>query len=242
MKVYLNSINGIPDALISLLMSKRSWTPDDEKEVRMLDYRINTRFGEFYPCGADKDDIKDYEQRMKILLKWGQKHITLLKFIDLSFTVEGIHRAGQDDWDAHAERYHTRIIRSSTRLADFKKGEMSDWYKGKIIPTDEAIDLLNMQLPETIEKDGVTYVRAVNGYIREDMKDDKDVKRGLYMLSIPSNFIFRCDLANFAHVYQNRNQNSAANPEVKMLAEECASLIRQYQPLITPDVLNAIQN
>lgn len=242
MKVYLNSISGIPDALTSLLMSKRSWTPEAESEIRRLDRSVNNGDGTFTPLWASEDDIADYERRMKVLLRWGQKHITLLKFIDLSFTVEGIHRAGQDDWDAHAERYHNRIIRSSTRLAEFKKGEMSDWYKGKIIPTDEALDLLHMQLPETIEKDGVTYVRVVNGYIREDMKDDKDVKRGLYMLSIPSNFIFRCDLANFAHVYQNRNQNSAANPEVKMLAEECANLIRQYQPLITPDVLNAIQN
>ena len=51
----------------------------------------------------------------------------MLDFVTISVTVEGIHRAGQDDWDAHAKRFDNRIIRSSTRLADFSEGEMSDY-------------------------------------------------------------------------------------------------------------------
>lgn len=241
MKVYLNSIDGIADAFVSLLMSKRSWTAEKEAGIRDLCDRVLTRYGQLR-SDAPLEDIAEYERYMRALLKWGTHHITLLKFIDLSFTVEGMHRAGQDDWDAHAQRFHNRIIRSSTRLADFQAGEMSDWYRGKIIPSNEALQHLGMELPEKIDVDGKTYVQAVNGYIREDLKDNKDVKRGLYMLSIPSNFIFRCDLADFAHVYQQRGQHGGANPEVKQGAEKMADLITYFQPMITREVLMDVRN
>ena len=76
------------------------------------------------------------------LFKWGVKHYTMLRFIDLSFTVYGLHRAGQDDIDAHAMRMNNRIIRSSTRLADFSRGETSEYSADKIIPTDVAFAAL----------------------------------------------------------------------------------------------------
>ncbi len=56
------------------------------------------------------------------------------RFLDFSFTVYNLHRAGQDDLDSHAKRMENRIIRSSTRLADFAAGEMSDYYKGQDHP------------------------------------------------------------------------------------------------------------
>lgn len=241
MKVYLNSIDGIADAFTSLLMSKRSWTPEKEAAIRELCERVLTRGGEIRH-DTPADDLAEYEKKMRALLKWGTHHITLLKFIDLSFTVEGMHRAGQDDWDAHAQRFQNRIIRSSTRLADFQAGEMSDWYRDKIIPTNEALQHLGVELPEKIDVEGETYVKAVNGYIREDLKDNKDVKRGLYMLSIPSNFIFRCNLADFAHVYQQRGQHGGANPEVKQAAEMMVDLITASQPVITREVLLDVEN
>lgn len=241
MKVYLNSIDGIADAFTSLLMSKRSWTPEKEAAIRELCERVLTRGGEIRH-DTPADDLVEYEKKMRALLKWGTHHITLLKFIDLSFTVEGMHRAGQDDWDAHAQRFQNRIIRSSTRLADFQAGEMSDWYRHKIIPTDEALQQIGWELPEKIDIDGTLFVKAVNGYIREDLKDNKDVKRGLYMLSIPSNFIFRCNLADFAHVYQQRGQHGGANPEVKQAAEMMVDLITASQPMITREVLLDVEN
>ena len=69
--------------------------------------------------------------------------------------------------------------------------------------------------------DGKKYVKTTNGYILEEHKDDRDVKRGLYMLSIPSNFIFKVNLTEFSHVYKERNADGTANPEVKELAEGC---------------------
>lgn len=146
----------------------------------------------------------------------------MLRFIDLSFSVYGLHRAGQDDLDSHAMRMNNRIIRSSTRLADFSDGEMSDYYAGKIIPTDMALASLGITTPDEIVVDGKTYVRAVNGYILKGMENSKDVKRGLYMLSIPSNFVFRISLTEFAHVFKERNESGGANPEVKMAVESMA--------------------
>ncbi len=147
----------------------------------------------------------------------------MLRFIDLSFTVYGLHRGGQDDLDSHAMRMNNRIIRSSTRLADFSRGEVSSFYEDKIIPTDVALAHLGISTPDEIEYNGVTYVRAVNGYIVKGMENNNDAKRGLYMLSIPSNFIFKIQLTEFAHVYKERNNDGTANPEVKEAVESMAA-------------------
>lgn len=242
MKTYLNSIQGIPDAITSMFMSKRTWTRDKEQEIRdACDYVLD-RTGRFQINPDSKDErVVQYNKWLGSLTKWGTQHITMLKFIDLSVTVEGLHRAGQDDWDAHAKRFDNRIIRSSTRLARFGN-EMSDFYKDKIVPTDMALDILNIDLPEKITKDGQTYVRNINGYVREDLFDDNDTRRGLYMLSIPSNFIFKVNLAEFAHVYKERNKNGHANPEVKECCEQIMDLITDAQPMFTRELMLAIKN
>lgn len=230
MKVYLNEITGIADALVSMYMSKRSWTRESETKIRNLCYRVlNPRGGILPQTTIVEQDAHDYNHLMDTLLNWGQRHITMLRFIDFSITVEGLHRAGQDDWDSHAQRFNNRIIRSSTRLATFTD-EMSEWYQGKIIPTDLALASLGITTPNSIVSDGSTYVKTTNGYIREDMKNNMDVKRGLYMLSIPSNFIFKCDLTNWSHVYKERNNLGSANPEVKMVSEEIATQVEEFQP------------
>lgn len=242
MKAYLNSIQGIPDAITSMFMSKRTWTRDKEQEIRDACDCVLDRTGRFQINPDSKDErVVQYNKWLGSLTKWGTQHITMLKFIDLSVTVEGLHRAGQDDWDAHAKRFDNRIIRSSTRLARFGN-EMSDFYKDKIVPTDMALDILNIDLPEKITKDGQTYVRNINGYVREDLFDDNDTRRGLYMLSIPSNFIFKVNLAEFAHVYKERNKNGHANPEVKECCEQIMDLITDAQPMFTRELMLAIKN
>lgn len=242
MKAYLNSIQGIPDAITSMFMSKRTWTRDKEQEIRNACDYVLDRTGRFQINPDSKDErVVQYNKWLGSLTKWGTQHITMLKFIDLSVTVEGLHRAGQDDWDAHAKRFDNRIIRSSTRLARFGN-EMSDFYKDKIVPTDMALDILNIDLPEKITKDGQTYVRNINGYVREDLFDDNDTRRGLYMLSIPSNFIFKVNLAEFAHVYKERNKNGHANPEVKECCEQIMDLITDAQPMFTRELMLAIKN
>ena len=226
MKVYLNRIDGIADAMVSLLMSKRSWTREREEHIRdVVKCCTNEKDGTFnhmnYSVSDYSEIFEEFDKQMRSLIKWGKKHITLLKFIDLSITVEGLHRAGQDDWDAHAERFDNRIIRASTRLATFEGDEVSEWYKGKIMPMDVFLKLMSDEyhLPEEFNFGGNDWVRTTNGYIRKDLQDDRDVKRGLYMECIPSNFIFKVNLAQYAHVYKQRGNHGHANPEVKILAE-----------------------
>ena len=230
MKVFLNEITGMDDAFVTMYMSKRTWTRELEETLRN-DWTTYLLFKDMQDIdeGARKA-IENTKARINSFCKWAWQHATMLDYVTISVTVEGMHRAGQDDWDAHACRYNNRIIRSSTRLADFSDGEMSDFYKGKIIPTDAALKILGIEIPENIYVEGQTYVKAVNGYIREDLKNNRDVKRGLYMQSIPSNFIFKCNMAQWAHVYKMRNENSGANPEVKELAESIQDQIEAEMP------------
>lgn len=241
MNVYLNSIDGIGDAMRTLYLSKRTWTKELDDHLSLLCDEVLDRHGRVRQ-DADPSYLAEYNHIMKRVCMYGQRHITMLKFIDLSFMVEGLHRAGQDDWDSHAKRFDNRIIRSSTRLADFGGGEKSDYYKGKIITTDEALACLGLEIPKEIEVGGKKFVKGVNGYILEGYENNKDVKRGLYMLSIPSNFVFRINLTEMAHVYKERNINGTANPEVKELCETIADLIESWQPEFTRELLLAIKN
>jgi hypothetical protein len=244
MEVHLNRVDGIDDAIISMFLSKRTLTREMEMDIRQEVASYSRHFpkdGE--PVGSLLELSEKLDDWLKKLFKWGVRHYTMLRFIDLSFTVYGLHRAGQDDLDAHAMRMNNRIIRSSTRLADFSMGETSEYYSDKIIPTDVALAYLGITTPEELEHEGKTYVRAANGYILKGMENDKDVKRGLYMLSIPSNFIFRIQLTEFAHVFKERNIYGTANPEVKRAVESMADqLDAATNRFANRDLLLAIKN
>lgn len=246
MEVYLNRIDGWDDAILTMFYSKRTITRSFEREVREAVYEstIHSPFygaiGRLFP---ESEYYPKVEAWLKTLFKWSPHHITMGRFLDFSFSVYGMHRAGQDDWDAHAQRFNNRIVRSSTRLADFRGGEMSDYYHGNIIPTDVALAIMGVTTPERLEYMGKIYVRAVNGYILEGKENDKDVKRGLYMLSIPSNFIFKINLTEFAHVYKERGIDGTANPEVKDACEMMVDLLEKASiGFINRELLTKIKN
>ena len=246
MNVYVNEVTGIADAIVSMFFSKRTWTRELEEEIRstvnfVTDYKGQLLREEQIPDGG-KYLLEKYNDWIEKLTKWSGIHITLGRFVDFSITVENCHRGAGDDWDAHAQRFNNRIIRSSTRLAEFHDGEMSDYYKGKIITTASAMDILGIDTPETIDVDGVKYVKCVNGYIKEEYKNDPDVKRGLYMLSIPWCFIFKCNLTEWAHVYKQRRVEGHANDEVKELCETICDQLYEFQPWLTRDLFHYIQN
>lgn len=243
MEVYLNRIDGIDDAIISMFLSKRTLTRELETEIRQEVLRCSSMTYENGPLGALDEPSEKLEDWLNKLFKWGTRHITMLRFIDLSFSVYGLHRGGQDDLDSHAMRMNNRIIRSSTRLADFSRGETSVFYADRIVPTDVALAYLGIDTPDEIEYEGRTFVRATNGYILKGMEDNKDVKRGLYMLSIPSNFIFRSQLTEFAHIFKERNSDGGANPEVKEAVEDMAKQVNvATRGFVDRDLLFAIKN
>lgn len=242
MNVTVNSITGFEDAFVAMYMSKRTWTPELDKEIRFTCDAVLDKNGRIVK-GCDAEYLEKFNKWLEMLLRMGRKHITVLRYIDISIMTEGLHRAGQDDIDAHARRFDNRIIRSSTRLAEFSDGEMSDYYKDKIITGEEALKaVLGIDIPEKIEYKGDTYVKSTNGYVKEEYKDNKDVKRGLYMLSIPSNFIAKINLCEWGHVFGERNENGSANPEVKQWAELVTKLITDMHSQITRDYVLSIEN
>lgn len=221
MEVYINEVRGLTDCICSLYLSKRNIDREKEEHIRkvvnsMLDSDGKVRL----TVDTDSETIAEFTKYIKAVQKWGSQHHTLLKYMDFSSSVYGLHRGGQDDFDSHAERLDSRIVRSSTRLAKFGPGEKSEYYQGKIITTDEALEMLGIETPANIEKDGQIFVRTTNGYVREDLKDDFDVLRGLYMLSIPSNFIYKCNIVQFAHIVSLRDKFGHAAPEVKTMIED----------------------
>lgn len=244
MQIYLNAITGIDDAIVSMYMSHRSWTRELEVHIYEVCRKVLNPNGSLREYSEDLSaEFEQFHAWLSKLVKWGWKHTTMLRFIDFSITVEGLHRAGQDDWDAHAKRFENRIIRNSTRAkASNFQYEMSTFYQDKVLATDVAAQILDIALPETMTYQGKTYVKTVNGYILEAMQDDPDVKRGLYMLSIPSNFIFKVNLTEWAHVYKERNAKSAANPEVRQCCEMIADQLEQFHPEFNRELFDKILN
>ena len=241
MNVKVNSITGFEEAFVAMYISKRSWTPELDREIRDVCDNVLDRHGNIN-ASCNKDSFGKFNNWLGMLLRMGRKHITVLRYIDIAIMTEGLHRAGQDDVDAHARRFDNRIIRSSTRLAEYSDGEMSDYYKGKIIPTDHALKTIGIDVPESFEYMGRVYVKSPNGYVREEYKNNKDVKRGLYMLSIPSNFVSKINLCEWGHVFKERNKDGGANPEVKDWAEEVMKQITDYHNQITRDYVLTIEN
>ena len=241
MNVNVNSITGFEDAFVAMYISKRSWTQELDKEIRGVCGEVLDKHG-LIKIDCDANSLEKFNKWLGMLLRMGRKHITVLRYIDISIMTEGLHRAGQDDVDAHARRFDNRIIRSSTRLAEYSDDEMSDYYRGKIIPTDKALEILNINIPDSFEFMGRTYYKSPNGYVKEEYKNNKDVKRGLYMLSIPSNFISKINLCEWGHVFKERNKSGGANQEVKDWAEEVMKQITSYHEQITRDYVLTIEN
>ena len=257
MKVHVNSISGMDDALVALHISKRHMTEEFEKGLRQVCFLCISPFGKLFSheevLDFEKEPLLDYsremleeaytafQRMMEKLCKYGQKHITLLKFIDISVTVYGLHRAGQDDWDSHAKRFDNRIIRESTRLAEFGESEKSDFYADKILTTEEVLEALHIELPENYtDADGRVWVKEDGGYVAEDITASQDVRRGLYRLCIPSTFIFKVNLAEWAHVYRERCAAGSAHPEVKELAEAIQDAIEQAVPMFNREWLAGV--
>lgn len=245
MKVYINSITGIDDAIVTMFLSKHTLTKELEDHIREVCTKVLNRKG-YYNSFVDEKDMEEFSDWLLKLTKWGKRHITMLRFIDISCTVYGLHRAGQDDWDAHSWRFNNRIIRNSSRFAGIKDESklqnMSDYYADKVLTTDAVLNILDIEMPKTIEHDGKTYVRSFNGYIVEGMENNQDVKRGLYNLGFPSDFTFKINLTEFAHVYKERNASGNANPEVKQCCEMITDEIEKIQPLFNRELLLGINN
>lgn len=227
MKVYVNKIDGWADALVSLLMSKRSYTREKELQIRQMVDAETDHMG----CPLFTVSEK-FVKNIERLFFYGihEGHTTLLRYLDISITVEGVHRGAQDDFDAHAARMNNRIVRSSTRLAKFDDGEKCDWFNEKILYPFEAAAIAGIDMPESVVYKEQKYVKTDFGYVREDLIHEQDVKRGLYPLAIPSNFTCRIQYPELAHIYQHRCKFTGAHPELHEIMTELYTQLEAIYP------------
>ena len=89
MEVYLNRLDGWDDAIISMFLSKRTLTRELEMEIRKAVYESTSHNPEYGPIGALMGDCANNKVGNWIdkFIKWGQKHITMGRFLDFSFTI-----------------------------------------------------------------------------------------------------------------------------------------------------------
>lgn len=253
MKCAIRRISGIDDAIMSLMFSRRSYTEEIDLQIKKDLADISDPLtGAILPTKEPEFPAAyhNIESWLKKVAKYGAGvgmstaidagHDTLLRFIDFTVVVEGLHRGAQDDLDAHAMRMENRIVRSSTRLGlielnRLKSTYMSDWYKDKIVTFEDYLanelgDEFDSVLPIRMYKDGVQYTRTISGYVRDDLINDDDARRGLYRLSMASDCIFKINLYNARHLYKRRNIHTKASPELKELIESFADQAESMLP------------
>ena len=244
MKFTLMEVRGLADACLALKMSRRSYTQEYENKLRdAIRFCTYEKTGFFYKEATMAKENGDYVwlvNELNKVAKWGAGvgmdtyidagHETILRFIDFSIHVEGLHRGAMDDFDAHAMRMNNRIVRSSTRgNGAYNANEMSDWYKDKIV-TAGYIDSVNGSASDTITIDGEVYVNVGDGYIRKDLAQNGDAQRGLYRLSIPMDCICKINLHDMRHIYMRRNKYTHASPELAYGIEMLADQIEEALP------------
>lgn len=97
MKVTVTKITGFAEAFETMFISKRSWTPELGEEIRNVCFIVETYNNS---CCVTEDEynevIDKFNKWLGMLLRMGRKHITVLRFIDITIVTEGLHRAGQD--------------------------------------------------------------------------------------------------------------------------------------------------
>lgn len=274
MEFKLFKVSGYEEAVNSLRMSKgKYYSWQTAQEIQQLAYLVTDEKGAIikpwaydYKLGlltvqniandfSNRKITENYDQdvaEFKRLLEltfnntMGEfKHHTLMKYIDVSFFTEGLHRGAQDDLDAHAIAFNNRITRFSTRLAEIDDVKLSEWYQDKVIPIYEALEIMQLDhdtmLPEFVFVGEERYDLTPFGYVLTKFAQvpaknglAKDVQRGLMPLGLASNAIWKTDLFNLRYVYKMRSKLTKANPELKLGMEQLADQIEKHIPVFGP--------
>lgn len=212
MNIPYFKVSGWDGAIRSYFMTNKKYNTD-----------IEARLSKVEEGKGSEEDIVWYNTLKSRVINIGKKHTTLLRFVDITFVVDGLHRGGQDDFDSHAKRLESRIVRMTTRVNDNEKlAHVSDYYEGKILTFDDLKKIFN--LPSTVTCDGKDYVMTPFGYVKDEYKNDKDVKRGLVPLAVSSMFTVKVNITELCHIVRERAPGSAAHPElqemIRLLVEE----------------------
>lgn len=267
MQFKLYKVSGYEEAIMSLRMSKgKYFSLEKADEIQDLVYVVTDKQGRLATeeeynikigtidldghkkvTGDYETDVAEFKRLLTLTFNNAmgeQKHHTLMKYIDITFFTDGLHRGAQDDLDAHAIAFNNRITRFSTRLAEIDEQKVSEWYQDKVIPFDEALKYfevdLDIQLPYSFspnDKEG-TFVLTPFGYVLEKYAQvpaknglAKDVQRGLMALGTPGCAIWKTDFFNLRYVYSMRSKLTKASPELKIGMEQLADQIEEHIPV-----------
>jgi hypothetical protein len=268
MKFVLYKVSGYEEAIISLRMSKgKFFSIEKAKEIQELvnlvtnpqgfictegEYLIKRDLFTSYKIvpnskitGDYYTDVNEFKRLLTITFDNSMQtfnHHTLMKYLDISFFTEGLHRGAQDDLDAHAIAFNNRITRFSTRLAEISEQKLSEWYQDKVIPFSEfewsdGQKLLD-SLPTEIDIKGEQFDLTPFGYVHNKYSQvpaknglSKDVQRGLMTLGTPSDALWKTDMFNLRYVYKMRSKLTKASPELKDGMEMLADQIEQHIPV-----------
>lgn len=270
MKFKLYKVSGYEEAINSLRMSKgKFYSWEKAQEIQLLVWLVTDRQGFIETergytyklnslmssevldskkiTGNYSDDVAEFKRLLQLTFDNAmgqQKHHTLMKYIDVTFITEGLHRGAQDDLDAHAIAFNNRITRYSTRLAEIEDNNLSEWYEGKVIPFHDIFSHLEIedQLPDVLGMaDMGTFRYTPFGYVAEKYAQvpaknglAKDVQRGLMPLGMASNALWKTDIFNLRYVYKMRSKLTKANPELKEGMEQLADQIEKSVPVFGP--------
>lgn len=272
MKIKSLDITGFPDMIRSLFITNKTYNDEIEEKIKvgecvrtmMLNkvksfndlneyeyqcyswYTSKISLAINYACGTLYRKTDDAGRIHPDQIQ--QCHSTIGRFLDITCTIEGLHRGATDDFDAHAMRLNSRIIRQSTRTRKPDDLEFSDYYLGKVLALSDIIDKTvcnldtktfdTIELPERFKfsDDDKVYVRTKFGYVLEEYKNDFDVLRGLTPLGMSNLFTFKCNITEWAHITKLRQKGTHANPELQEMIEmvndaiekKCPSLNRNF--------------
>lgn len=207
---------------------------------KMIDIAFNIACGTLYNKTDEKGAITPDQIQLC--------HSTIGRFLDISCTVDGLHRGATDDFDAHARRLDSRIVRRSTRTNSPDEIILSDWYKDKVIPFGDldghtVTEVINVKestdceikLPSTIIVNNKVYRKSRFGYVADEFKDNYDVLRGLTPLGMSNLFTFKCNITEWAHITKLREPGTHAAPELQQMIQMINQAIEQMEPRLNHD-------
>lgn len=91
----VTSITGFYGAFVSMFMSKRTWTHELDEEIKKVCNSVLDNNGRMHEK-QDSENLEKFNKWLGMLLRMGKRHITVLRYIDITIMTEGLHRAGQD--------------------------------------------------------------------------------------------------------------------------------------------------
>lgn len=156
-------------------------------------YRMSTNLHNKLTGDYTKDKA-EFERLLGITFNnamGGFDHHTLMKYIDVSFFTEGLHRGGQDDLDSHAMGFNNRITRFSTRLAEISEPKLSEWYEDKVIPFHDAHHIILAQAVQEYGRNPDEDLKALIDYISTPDTDFADGTMMPKEIQLDNGYVFK---------------------------------------------------